>query len=87
MGRIRNIVQKSRSVRCTGSCAMNMCAVASGRVDGYFEIGFGGPWDNCAATVIVRESGGVVVDPSGEEMHLNARLCCARIVEKLWRSL
>ena len=78
MGRIRNIVQNSRSVRCTGSCAMNMCAVASGRVDGFFEIGFGGPWDNCAATVIVREAGGVVVDPSGEEMHLNARrVLCA----------
>jgi inositol-phosphate phosphatase/L-galactose 1-phosphate phosphatase len=78
MGRIRNVVQNSRSVRCTGSCAMNMCAVASGRVDGFFEIGFGGPWDNCAATVIVREAGGVVVDPSGEEMHLNARrVLCA----------
>ena len=91
MGRIRNIVQKSRSVRCTGSCAMNMCAVASGRVDGYFEIGFGGPWDNCAATVIVRESGGVVVDPSGEEMHLNARrVLCANsreIVEEFVAAL
>jgi inositol-phosphate phosphatase / L-galactose 1-phosphate phosphatase len=78
MGRLRCLVQNSRSVRCTGSCAMNMCAVAAGRLDGYFEIGFGGPWDNCAATVIVREAGGVVIDPSGEEMHLNARrVLCA----------
>jgi hypothetical protein len=34
-----------RGMRCGGSCAMNMCYVASNRMGVYFEVGFGGPWD------------------------------------------
>ena len=78
MGRVRALVEKSRSVRCSGSCAMNMCGVAMGRLDGFFEIGFGGPWDCVAGTIIVREAGGVVFDPSGDAFDIYARrVLCA----------
>jgi len=78
MGRVRALVERSRSVRCSGSCAMNMCGVAMGRLDGFFEIGFGGPWDCVAGAVIVREAGGVVLDPSGDEFDAYARrVLCA----------
>ena len=78
MGRVRALVEHSRSVRCSGSCAMNMCGVAMGRLDGFFEIGFGGPWDCVAGAVIVRDAGGVVVDPSGGEFDPYARrVLCA----------
>jgi len=28
----------------TGSCALNLCGIACGRLDVFFELGFGGPW-------------------------------------------
>lgn len=36
------------SVRCCGSCAMNLVGVACGRLDTFYEIGFGGCWDVAA---------------------------------------
>ena len=52
---------------------MNMCSVAMGRLDGFYEIGFGGPWDCVAGAVIVREAGGDVCDPSGSAFDIYAR--------------
>ena len=37
-----------------------MMDVAAGRLDAYFEDGFGGPWDVAAGKVIIEEAGGVV---------------------------
>ena len=73
MGRVRAVVECARSLRCSGSCAMNMCSVAMGRLDGFYEIGFGGPWDCVAGAVIVREAGGDVCDPSGSAFDIYAR--------------
>lgn len=39
----------------SGSAALNMCHVACGKLDCYFEDGYGGPWDVAAGLVIVRE--------------------------------
>ena len=50
----------AHGVRSMGSCALDMCQVARGGADFYFEIGIH-TWDLAAATVIVRESGGIVV--------------------------
>ena len=47
-------------VRSLGSCALDMCQVARGGADFYFEIGIH-TWDVAAATIIIRESGGAVV--------------------------
>ena len=63
----------------------------SGSVDAVTSrLGLEGP-GIIVKTVIVRESGGVVVDPSGEEMHLNARrVLCANsreIVEEFVAAL
>lgn len=33
-----------RSVRMSGSCALNLCGIACGRLDLFYETGFGGPW-------------------------------------------
>jgi myo-inositol-1(or 4)-monophosphatase len=53
------------SIRSLGSAALNMCLVASGCVDGYQEFGIH-CWDIAAGTIIVREAGGVVMDPKGK---------------------
>lgn len=73
MGRVKACVENCRSLRASGSCAMNMVGVAMGRLDGFYEIGFGGPWDCVGAAVIVTESGGAVLDPSGRPFTLDAR--------------
>ena len=53
------------SIRAWGSAALNMCAVAAGYADAYYEFG---PhcWDFAAGEVIVKEAGGTVVDTEGK---------------------
>jgi len=63
--RVSALTSVSRSVRMTGSCACNMTSVACGRLDGFYEFGFGGPWDVAAAACILEEAGGKVIDPQG----------------------
>lgn len=47
-------------IRRFGSCALDLCAVADGSLDGYVEEGIGGAWDYTAGAVICREAGGEV---------------------------
>ena len=46
--RMRVVAENVRGLRCAGSCACNMCGVAMGRLDAFWEIGFGGCWDVAA---------------------------------------
>lgn len=71
--RMRALTKQSRSVRACGSCALNLCSVAMGRLDAYYEIGLGGPWDLAGATLILEEAGGRVLDPSGGPFRLMSR--------------
>ncbi len=50
---------RAQAVRRTGSAALDLCYVASGRFDGYWEVKLS-PWDMAAGVVIVREAGGLV---------------------------
>ncbi|KAI9736257.1 MAG: hypothetical protein M1834_001143 [Cirrosporium novae-zelandiae] len=49
------------SLRCSGSAALNLCAVAAGTIDVYWEAGCWA-WDVCAGWVILKEAGGIMVD-------------------------
>lgn len=53
------IVPEVRDIRRHGGAALDLCAVACGRVDAYFERGLS-PWDSAAGTVIAREAGAFV---------------------------
>ena len=55
------------SIRMQGSAALNLCSVASGSADIYYEFGIH-VWDIAAAGLIVEEAGGVLLDPSGMEI-------------------
>jgi len=48
-----------RDIRRPGAAALDLCSVAAGRVDGYFERGLQ-PWDWAAGSLIAAESGAVV---------------------------
>ncbi|XP_061339828.1 inositol-phosphate phosphatase-like [Gastrolobium bilobum] len=75
--RINSLLFKVRSLRMTGSCALNLCGIACGRLDVCFEIGFGGPWDVAGGAVIVREAGGVIFDPSGADFDITSQRVAA----------
>jgi myo-inositol-1(or 4)-monophosphatase len=60
-GHITSITQ---GVRRLGSAALDLCYVASGRLDAYFELSIH-PWDIAAAALIVQEAGGIVRDIHG----------------------
>ncbi|KAL7213701.1 hypothetical protein ACSBR2_016264 [Camellia fascicularis] len=53
-----------KSLRMCGSCALDLCGVACGRIDLFYELGFGGPWDVAGGAVIVTEAGGCEVNQS-----------------------
>jgi myo-inositol-1(or 4)-monophosphatase len=73
---VGGLVSRVRDIRRGGSAALDLCAVAAGRVDGYFERGTHA-WDRCAGTLIATEAGAVVEGfhgaPASLEMVLAAR--------------
>jgi myo-inositol-1(or 4)-monophosphatase len=66
-----------RGERRLGSAALDLCYVAAGRLDGYWEKDLK-PWDIMAGLLIAREAGGVVTDYAGDSYP--QRLDRARIV-------
>ncbi|XP_029935412.1 inositol monophosphatase 1-like [Myripristis murdjan] len=59
-------------LRGSGTAATNMCLVASGAVEAFFEIGIH-CWDIAAGAVIVKEAGGVLLDVNGGPFDLMSR--------------
>ncbi len=53
-----------RDIRRIGSAALDLCSVACGRLDGFYESGLNS-WDMAAGWLMVTESGGVVSGPNG----------------------
>ena len=56
---LRHVVPRVRCVRSSGSAALELCWVASGRYDAFYEDELE-PWDTAAGRIIVTEAGGVV---------------------------
>jgi len=52
-------IARARAVRRLGSAALDLCYVAAGRMDGFWEQGLK-PWDMAAGALIVEEAGGRV---------------------------
>jgi myo-inositol-1(or 4)-monophosphatase len=64
----KNVFLRTSGLRRAGSAAIDLAYVASGRCDGFFELGLA-PWDIAAGDVIIREAGGVVTDFGGGPGH------------------
>lgn len=54
-------------IRGVGTAAVNMCLVAAGVADAYYEMGIH-CWDMAGAGIIVTEAGGVLMDVTGKIM-------------------
>ncbi len=61
-----NFIRRARAVRRDGSAALDLCYVACGRFDGFWELGLN-PWDTAAAVLILKEAGGQVSTFTGDE--------------------
>ncbi len=59
--------RKALDIRRSGSAALDMCSIASGRAELYFELILQ-PWDYAAGALIVEEAGGVVTDMDGNSI-------------------
>jgi len=55
----RGFLKCALSTRSDGSAALDLCHVAAGRIDGYWELDLE-PWDMAAGVLIVQEAGGRV---------------------------
>ena len=66
------ITLRSHGVRRAGSAALDLCYVACGRFDGFWEFNLN-PWDTAAGVLLVEEAGGKVTDMSGAPFQLNSR--------------
>lgn len=61
------ILSATSGVRRAGSAALDLCAVACGRLDAFWELQLA-PWDMAAGMLIVREAGGRVTDSAGRDI-------------------
>jgi myo-inositol-1(or 4)-monophosphatase len=61
-------LKTARALRRDGSAALDLCYVASGRLDGYWELKLA-PWDVAAGSLIVEEAGGRCSDFRGGPGH------------------
>jgi myo-inositol-1(or 4)-monophosphatase len=64
LGYFRKMSLAAQGVRRDGSAALDLCYLAMGRFDGYWELGLK-PWDTAAGMLIVREAGGRVTNFTG----------------------
>jgi myo-inositol-1(or 4)-monophosphatase len=61
-----NVLKHARAVRRLGSAAIDMCWVAAGRMDGFWEATLK-PWDTRAAALILEEAGGKITGMDGKK--------------------
>lgn len=68
---LRKVMIETAGVRRPGSAALDLCYVASGRVDGFWELGLS-KWDVAAGALIIREAGGRISDFQGTDQFLES---------------
>ncbi|KAM4688585.1 inositol monophosphatase 2 [Discoglossus pictus] len=72
---------QAHGIRVIGSATLALCHIASGAADAYYQYGLH-CWDLAAATVIIQEAGGVVIDTSGGPLDLmSCRVVAAGTME------
>lgn len=67
----RELLARSCGVRRDGSAALDLCHVAAGRLDGFWEQGLSA-WDLAAGAILVEEAGGIITDYRGEQGYLDS---------------
>ncbi len=76
MNMLATVIRHTSGVRRAGAAALDLCYVAAGRLDAFWETGLA-PWDLAAGSLIIREAGGIVSGLNGSEdfLHKGHVLC------------
>ncbi|MBE6560425.1 MAG: inositol monophosphatase [Ruminococcaceae bacterium] len=69
---MRTLFEHSLDIRRCGSAALDLCMIADGRAEVYFEAILS-PWDYAAGMLIVREAGGIVTQPDGTPLQMDRK--------------
>src|SRR5262245_37277095 len=69
---MHSVMQRCAGVRRPGAAALDLCYVAAGWYDGFFETGLN-PWDVAAGSLMVTEAGGLIGNFTGESQFLHQR--------------
>ena len=81
VGMLKAVILNNAGIRRAGSAALDLCYVAAGRVDGFWELRFAccrwyeiglKPWDVAAGALMVREAGGRISDYHGTDRFLES---------------
>jgi len=67
----RTIFPQTSGMRRAGAAALDLAYIASGRLDGFWDIGLN-PWDIAAGVLLVQEAGGLVTDFEGKNGYFNS---------------
>jgi myo-inositol-1(or 4)-monophosphatase len=65
----RAFLTRCQGIRRAGSAALDLCYLASGRIDGFWELKLK-PWDVAAGALILAEAGGALSDFSGKRFSI-----------------
>lgn len=66
MNMLEKVLRNTSGVRRPGAAALDLCYVAAGRLDAFWETGLS-PWDLAAGGLIIREAGGIISGLDGSE--------------------
>ena len=69
---MQSVMQRCAGVRRPGAAALDLCYVAAGWYDGFFETGLN-PWDVAAGSLMITEAGGLIGNFTGESHFLHQR--------------
>lgn len=86
MSEFENVSREVRAIRRDGSAALDLCFVAEGVVEGFFECGLSA-WDVCAGIVIIKQAGGIVTDMSLENYDIFSKKQCVATNKHIHKSL
>lgn len=68
----KEFIYKAQAVRRPGAAALDLCYVACGRLDGFWELNLS-PWDVAASVCIIEQAGGKVSNIDSEEFDFNIK--------------
>ena len=68
---LKDIMAKTAGARREGAASLDLCSLAAGRFDAFFEFNLK-PWDIAAGALIAKEAGAIVTDTDGEQNWLES---------------
>lgn len=83
---LKNILPKCQDIRRLGSAAIDLCMVARGTYEGYYEINLKA-WDVSAGIIILQEAGGFVSNHLGDEYNMFRDKCIVASNSKVHKEL